>query len=123
MGIRVAWLKLISRHGLSASCARQFLIFLAFEVYYGLCMLRGYPARHFLDPLPEQTRAMRAGERVMLTWPSLPLSIRVLDRIFPYGRFGHVEFAPYTPDAAAAARASGRRVEFLDISQGELSVG
>ena len=82
-------------------------------------MLRGYPARHFLDPTPKEIRGLRVGERILLTWPSLPLSIRVLDRVFPYCGMGHAEFAPYTPDAAAAARASGRRFEVIDVCQGE----
>jgi hypothetical protein len=119
---RVEWLKLILRNG-PANCSVQFLLFLVFEVYYGLCMLRGYPARHFLDPSPEEVRGMRKGERVLLTWPSLPLSIRVLDRVFPFASIGHAEFAPYTPDAAAATRVSGRRFEVIEISQGEFRSG
>ncbi|MBA3711834.1 MAG: hypothetical protein H0W76_05195 [Pyrinomonadaceae bacterium] len=102
--------------------ARQVLFFLAFEVYYGLCKLRGYKAHHFLDPAPEW---MRSGlpERIMLVWSHLPLSIRLLDRIFPFGRTSHAELMPYTPEAAEDVRTSGKRAAVVNISRGELCFG
>ena len=53
-----------------------------------------------------------------MIWPRLPLSIRVLDRIIFPG--AHAELVPYTPEAFEAARAAGRRVEFMVVVPGEL---
>ena len=99
-------------------------IFLAFEAYYQLCALRGYRPRHvLLDSLPESLRAIPPGGRVLLVWPRLPLSVRVLERICPYANGSHAEFAPYTPEALRGARASGRRAEVIVTAQGELHDG
>ncbi len=48
-----------------------------------------------------------------------PLSIRLLDRIVPFGRIAHAECVLYTPEAAAVARAVGRRTAVLDTILGE----
>jgi hypothetical protein len=64
---------------------------------------------------------MSAGQRLMLIWPRLPLSIRLLDRIFYW--IGHAEIVPYTWEAFEEARASGRRAEVLKIARGELRFG
>ena len=118
MGKRVEWLKFVMRHGRSRR--RQLLIFLAFEAYYQLCTLRGYRPRHLFDPSPEWMRAGLAGRRILMIWPRLPLSLRVLDRLFP-GAHAHV--VPYTPEAYEAARASGRRAEVTEAVLGELRLG
>ena len=116
MGKRVEWLKFLMQYGRSRP--RQLLIFLTFEAYYQLCVLRGYKPRHILDPWPESLKGIRPGGRILMIWPRLPFSIRVLDRfIFPGA---HAELAPYTPEAFEAARASGRRVEFMEVILGEL---
>lgn len=117
MGKRVDWLKFVVQYRRPKG---QLLIFLAFEVYYQLCALRGYRPRHLLDSMPEWARSGQAGERVLLVWPhQLPLSIRVLNRMFPFGNY-HIEFVPYTPEAVATAEASGRRAEIMKTVQGEL---
>lgn len=120
MGKRVEWLKFVTRYGRPGSRTRQLFIFLAFEAYYQICALRGYRPRHLLDPLPEWTRGMVPGERILMIWPRLPLSIRVLDRIFPGA---HAELVPYTPEAFAAAKASGTRAEVMGFVLGELRHG
>jgi hypothetical protein len=117
MGKRIDWLDFVFRY---RRPKRQLFIFFAFEVYYQLCVLRGYRPRHLLDPMPEWARSSPAGEGILLVWPRrLPLSIRILNRIFPFGGH-HVEMVPYTPEAAAAARASGRRAELAKTVQGEV---
>jgi hypothetical protein len=117
---RVEWIKLVMRHGRPEKRGGQVLLLLVFEAYYQLCKLRGYRARHFLDPLPEEVRHLTAGSRLLLIWPRLPLSIRLLDRIVPYGRIAHAECVPYTSESAAAAKVEGRRVELMEITSGEL---
>jgi hypothetical protein len=117
MGKRLDWLNFVIRYRRPKG---QILIFLAFEVYYQLCTLRGYRPRHLLDPMPEEVRTKPAEQPILSVWPRrLPLSIRALNRIFPFGGY-HVELVPYTPEAAAAAKASGRRAEIVQTVQGEL---
>ena len=116
---RVEWLKLVLRHGRPGGRSRQLLTFLAFEGYYQLCKLRGYPARHFLIDPPKLNEAM-PGDRYMLISPPLPPSIRLLDKLF--GSAGHAYIAPYTPEAAAAAREAGQRVVVVGVNSGELKL-
>ena len=121
MGKRVEWLRLQVRYGHIWILPRALSILLTFEAYYQLCALRGYKPRHFLDPLPESLRAMRPGGRILMIWPRLPFSIRVLDRIIFPG--AHAELVPYTQEALEAARACGRRAEFVEVVPGELRSG
>ena len=118
MGKRVSWLRLQGRGGRLWILPRALFIFLTFEAYYRLCTLRGYKPRHFLDPLPESLSGVRAGGRVLMVWPRLPLSIRMLDRVIFPG--WHAELVPYTQEAFIAAKASGRRVGFMKVVPGEL---
>lgn len=120
MGQRVEWLKFVLRYGRKRP--RQLIIFLAFEAYYWLCALRGYrPRHHLLDPMPESLKGMRPGRHILMIWPRLPFSIRVLDRVVFTG--SHAEWVPYTPGAYEAAKAAGRRVEFMEVVLGELRLG
>jgi len=109
------------RHGRRSRLPFALFYLTTFEAYYQLCALLGYRPRHFLDPLPEGLRGVRAGERILLIRPRLPLSIRLLDGIFY--RIGHAEMMPYTAEAAARAVASGRHTEVLDVVGGELHAG
>jgi hypothetical protein len=59
--------------------------------------------------------AQPAAGRYILVWPRLPLSIRVLDRVFPFGRGAHAEHIPYTPELAEEIRGTGRRAEVVEI--------
>ena len=115
------WLKLQMRHGGRARLPFALFYFITFEAYYQLCTLLGYRPRHFLDPMPEEVRGIRAGEHILLILPCLPLSIRLLDRIFY--RIGHAEMVPYTAEAAARAAASGWHIEVLDVVEGEIRAG
>jgi hypothetical protein len=99
--------------------ARNLLLFLAYEVYYWLCTLRGYRPRHFLNPLPDDLKELLPGDSYIAVWPRLPPSIRLLDKVFA----GHVKFAPYTPEAAAEARAQGMCAEVMTVRAGVLQFG
>jgi hypothetical protein len=114
---RIEWLKWRMSFGSRKSRARQLKLFLAFEVYYQLCKLRGYGVNHFLEwygkPMPEGAQPMEG--KYIRVWPRLPLSIRLLDRIFPFGRDAHAEHIPYTPDRAEEIKGTGRRAEVVDI--------
>ena len=118
---RGEWLRLQMQRGRRSRLPFALFYLTTFETYYQLCALLGYRPRHFLDPMPEGVRGVRAGERVLLIRPRLPLSIRLLDRIFY--RIGHAEMVPYSAEEAARAEASGRHAEVLDVVEGELHAG
>jgi hypothetical protein len=110
---RIEWLKWRMSFGSRKSRARQLKLFLAFEVYYQLCKLRGYGVNHFLawqgKPTPEGAQPMEG--KYIRVWPHLPLSIRLLDRVFPFGRDAHAEHIPSRPTGRKrlGARADARR--------------
>ncbi len=72
---------------------------------------------HFLawmgKPVPEGAEPM--GGKYILIWPPLPLSIRLMDRIFPFGRDAHAEYIRYTPEVAEEIKRAGRRAEVVEI--------
>ena len=114
---RIEWLKWGMSFGSRKSRAHQLKLFLAFEVYYQLCKLRGYGVNHFLEwqggPIPEGAQPEEG--KYILVWPRLPLSIRLLDTIFPFGRDAHAVHIPYTPELAEEIRGTGRRAEVVEI--------
>lgn len=121
MGKRVEWLKLQMHHGRPEKLPLVRLAFLSFEAYYQLCTLRGYKPRHkFLEASPESLQAIPKEERILMVWPRLPLSIRLLERIWPFAYGTHAEFVRYTPEAAEEARHSSRRIEVHEFVRGEL---
>jgi hypothetical protein len=109
---RIEWLKwvIFERPGPSTSRAKQLRLFFIFELYSLLCKLRGYPVPHFLE-----SRSLPAGQYILVR-PRLPFSIRLLDRIFPFGKWEHVEYVPYTAKVAEEMREAGKRIEFIEIS-------
>jgi hypothetical protein len=123
MASRAEWLKLQMRHCRLWACCRLVLMFITFEVYYLLCNLIGYRTRHFLEPMPAELRSLRVGDRILITWPHIPTSIWLLDRIVPFAYMAHTECVPYTPEAEMAARRAGRRVEVTDVVAGEFKAG
>jgi hypothetical protein len=115
---RIEWLKL--QNGGPLNLCRRASQLAVFEVYYQLCALRGYRPRHvFLNASPESLRATLPGDHVLLIWPRLPLSIRLLEVAWPYAYGSHAEGVPYTPEAFAAAKAAGRRVRIILSAPGE----
>lgn len=120
---RIEWIKFVMQYGRPETRARQFLLLIVFEVYYHLCTLRGYRPRHFLEPLSKDVMSLYPGDPVLLTWPRLPLSVRLLDRIIPFGSSAHAEIMPYTAEADAAARRMGRRTATIYMAPGEFKAG
>ena len=118
---RLDWLKLNLRRGRPTRVrARVLRRFVAFEFYYWLSSLLSNRPRHFLDPMPAELRGLRAGDRYLVIWPSLPLLIRLLDRIF-YPT-GHATFAPYAPETAERAKSEGRRTVVQTVMPGVFRV-
>ena len=118
MTSRIEWLKL--QDGGPVNLCRRALQLATFEVYYQLCALRGYRPRHvFLNASSRGLRSVPLGDYVLLIWSHLPPSIRLLERVWPYADGSHAESVPYTPEAFAAAKAAGRRVEIIPVVRGE----
>ena len=115
---RIEWLKL--QNGGPLNLGRRALQLFTFEVYYQLCARRGYRPRHvFLNSSLESLRFLLPGDHVLMIWPRLPPSIRLLERVWPYAYGSQAECVPYTPEAAAAAKATGRRVRIIPVVAGE----
>jgi hypothetical protein len=118
---RLDWLKLNMRRGRPTRVrARVVCHFLAFEFYYWLCRLLGYRPRHYLDYPVAGVQGLRAGDKYLVIWPRLPLTIRLLDRIF--SPTGHARFAPYSSAAAEDAGSKGRRMAVMTVRAGVLGV-
>src|SRR5215203_1351111 len=79
--------------------------------YRARCVLSGYEIAHWLADAPPRP----AGRYLRVTRPA-PLTVRLLDRVFPFGEEAHSDYMPYTPEAAEEMRRAGRRVKILEIS-------
>ena len=125
MGKRVEWFKWIIHYRMLKVRVQQISLVFSFEVYYQLCKLRGYPVTHVLErwgsPAPEGAKS-REGKYIAV-WPRLPLSIRLLDRIFPFARYYHAECIDYTPERAEEIKQSRRRAELVEIWTEFRSIG
>jgi hypothetical protein len=106
---RIEWLKWIIHHGRKTR-AKQIGTVFAFEVYYQFCKLRGYKVDHILEE-----KFLPAGKYILLK-PRLPLSVRLLNRIFPFGKDAHAKYIRYTPEIAEEMKKAGRHVEGIEIS-------
>ena len=117
MGKRVEWFKWIIHYRTPKIRVWQISLVFAFEVYYQLCKLRGYPVTHILEGFgkPASGEVKPGKGKYILIWPRLPLSIRLLDRISPFGRYAHAEYIAYTPEKAEEIRKSGQRMALMEI--------
>ncbi len=106
---RIEWLKWFIRYG-GKDRARLIGKAFAFEVYYQFCKLRGYKVDHFLEE-----KFLPAGKYIFRN-PQLPLSIRLLNKIFPFGKAAHAQYVPYAPEVAEEMRRAGKHVEGIEIS-------
>ncbi len=108
---RIEWLKWVMRYGNPKTRSRNLSTFLAFEFYSLGCTLSGYPITHWLEESPSRP----AGRYVRVVQPA-PLTVRTLDKVFPFGEEAHCEYVPYTPEAVEEMRRAGRRVKVVEIS-------
>ena len=110
---RVEWFKRLYQVGRPGTRIEQIRVFIKFEIYYQLCRLRGYPVRHFIDQSrsPMMT-VMRANEKYFMVWPDLPLSIRLLDKLFSFEDF-HAKCRPYSAQLEDELKISGKRARLF----------
>ncbi len=109
---KTEWLKWImfEHPGSLKHRANQLRLFFTFELYSLLCKVRGYPVSHFLE-----SRSLPAGQYILVR-QRLPISIRVLDKIVPFGKWEHVEYVTYTKTVVEEMRKLGKRIELIEIS-------
>ena len=84
--------------------------FLAFELYSLGCRLNGHKVAHWLEE-----KSLPAGKYFMIRQP-VPLGVKLLDRIFPFGAETHTKHMPYSPATAEEMRNAGKTVEVVEIS-------
>lgn len=108
---RVEWLKwVIFEHPGPTSRIKQLRLFLAFELYSLGCRLSGQRVVHFL-----KQESLPAG-RYILIKPPVPVGVRLLDRLFKFGEETHLDYVPYTPEAAEEMRRAGQTVQVIEIA-------
>ncbi len=107
---KVEWLMWVIKHGNPKTHAKQLRLFVAFELYNLGCRLSGYTAFDYMNH-----KSLSAG-RYIIVKPPLPLGVRLLNKVFPFGAEAHTEYLPFTPEAAEEMRRAGKVVEGVDIS-------
>src|SRR5437763_16456988 len=107
---RTEWLKWTLQWGRPKTRSHQIRLFLTFELYGLWCRLHGYRITHFLEE-----KSKPAGKCLRVTRPA-PLTVRMIDKIFPAGEEAHTEYLPYTAEAEEELRRAGNRVQVVNIS-------
>jgi len=108
---RIEWLSWAARYGNPKTRSRNIASFLAFELYWVGCKLSGYHIAHWLDDAP----SMPAGKYLRVT-RSAPLTVRLLDKIFPFGEETHSDYVPFTPEAEEEMQREGMQARIVEIS-------
>jgi hypothetical protein len=84
--------------------------FLAFELYSLGYRLNGHKVAHWLEETSLPPR-----KYFMIRQP-LPLGVKLLDKIFPFGAETHTKHKPYSAVTAEEMRHAGKTVEVVEIS-------
>ena len=100
----------IARHGTPNTRLRQIRLFFAYEFYRLCARLSGYDAPHPLD-----VRWLPAGKYLVIR-RAPPLTVRLLDKFFPFGEEVHLKHIPYTAKLAEEKRQKREPVEVREIS-------
>ncbi len=107
---RTEWLKWVIKYGNPKTRSRNLKGFFAFEMYNLGCRLSGYKITHWLEE-----KSLPAGKYLLVRQP-VPFGVKLLDKVFPFGKETHTEHVPYTLIAAEEMRKAGKTVEVVDIS-------
>ena len=108
--MRAEWFIWTIRHGDPRTRSRSLKAALKFELYSLGCRLCGYSITHWLD-----RESPPAGRYLLVNRP-VPFGVRLLDKVFPSFRSEHVDYVPYTPEAAEEFKRRGESVEIVVVS-------
>jgi len=107
---RIEWLKWVFKYGNPKTRSQNLRRFFAFEMYSLGCRLNGHKVTHWLEE-----KSLPAGKYLLIRQP-VPLGVKLLDKIFPFGTKTHTKHVPYSPVVAEEMRNAGKTVEFVEIS-------
>ena len=107
---RAEWLKWYVRYGEPRTRSRVIRRVLAFEIYSLGCLLFGHKVIHWLEEQP-----LPAGKYLVVRH-SVPLGVKLLDKVFSFGEQTHTQHVPYLPAIAERMRAGGEPFEVVEIS-------
>ena len=107
---RVEWLKWYVRYGDPKTRSQVIRRVLAFEVYRLGGLLFGHKVTHWLEEQP-----LPAGKYLLIRRP-VPLGVKLLDKVFPFGEQTHTQHVPYLPAVAERMRVAGEPFEVVEIS-------
>ncbi len=107
---RTEWLKWFVRYGDPKTRSQVIRRVLAFEVYSLGCRLWGHKITHWLEEKP-----VPAGKYLLVKQP-VPLGVKLLDKVFPFGEQMHRQHVPYVRAIAEGMREAGQPFEVVEIS-------
>ena len=107
---RVDWIKWIIKYGNPRTRYQNLMRFFAFELYNLGCRLNGHKVTHWLKEKP-----IPAGKYLLIRKP-VPLGVRLLNKIFPFGTETLTKHMPYSSVIAEEMRNAGKAVEVVEIS-------
>ena len=107
---RAEWLKWFVRYGNPKTRTQVMRRVLAFEVYSLGCRLFGHKITHWLEEKP-----LPSGKYLLVSQP-VPLGVRLLDKVFPFGKQTHTQHIPYTTAISEGMREAGKSFEVVEIS-------
>ncbi len=107
---RIEWLKWVIKYGNPKTRSQNLRRFFAFEAYSLGCRLSGYKITHLLEEKP-----LPAGKYLLVRQP-VPFGVKLLNKVFSFGKETQTEHVPYTPLVAEEMRKAGKTVEIVEVS-------
>ena len=108
---RIEWIKWTIRHGNPKTRSENLRAFFAFEIYSLGCRLSGYKISHWLEE-----ESLPGGKYLRIRQP-VPLGVKLLDKVFSFGKETHTEYVPYAPAVEEEMKKAGKTVEIIEISR------
>ena len=107
---RIDWLKWTIKYGNPRTRSQNLTRFFAFELYKLGCRLNRHEVTHWLEE-----KHIPAGKYFLIRQP-VPLGVRLLHKIFPFGTETQTKHMPYSSVIAEEMRNAGKPVEVVEIS-------
>jgi hypothetical protein len=107
---RIDWIKWVIKYGNAKTRSRNLKRFFAFELYSLGCRLNGHKVDHWLEE-----KSLPPRKYFVIRQP-IPLGVKLLDRVFPFGAETHTKHEPYSAAKAEEMRHAGKTVKVVGIS-------